>query len=230
MGSTKMAKKGVKFPVIGICRGAQMMMIAASNKDFMVETDSLNLSIPLHFTKEAKGSRLFGHASKGLVKALSKRSITMNAHANGIPVATFYNQTSLTKVFRVLSTNYDRNGTNFISTFEGRHAPLYGLQWHPEKSLFVFNPVLAVDHSIYATIAAQYIANIFMAECRMNPNTFDTRDEELGHLVGAQMTPTFVGNITESPYDMVYLAEFTRDYTFSKPGDDDDDDEDEEKK
>ena len=59
--------------------------------------------------------------------------------------------------------------------FTGRHAPLYGLQWHPEKSLFVFNPVLAVDHSIYATIAAQYIANFFIAECRMNPNTFNNR-------------------------------------------------------
>ena len=52
--SKKMAKKGVKFPVIGICRGAQMMMIAESDKDFMKATDSLNLSIPLHFTKEAK--------------------------------------------------------------------------------------------------------------------------------------------------------------------------------
>ena len=43
----------------------------------------------------------------------------MNAHANGIPVDTFYNQTELVKSFRVISTNYDRNGTNFISTFEG---------------------------------------------------------------------------------------------------------------
>jgi len=224
--SKKLAKKGIKFPVVGICRGAQMMMIAESNKDFLVETDSLNLSIPLHFTKEAAGSRLFGHASKGLIKALGKRSITMNAHANGIPVDTFYNLTALTKVFRVLSTNYDRNGTNFISTFEGRHAPLYGLQWHPEKSLFVFNPVLAVDHSIYATIAAQYIANFFMAEARMNPNVFPSRDEELSHLVGAQMTPTFTGNITESPYDQVYLAEFARSFTYSKPDEDDNDDKD----
>ena len=65
-------------------------------------------------------SRLYGHASKGLIHALRKRSITMNAHANGIPVDTFYNQTELVKSFRVISTNYDRNGTHFISTFEGK--------------------------------------------------------------------------------------------------------------
>merc|ERR1712080_371498 len=117
----------------------------------------------------------------------------------------FFNNTSLMKKFRVISTNFDRNGTNFISTFEGRHAPLYGLQWHPEKSLFVFNPVLAVDHSIHAVIAAQYIANFFMSEARMNPGAFRDREEELDHLVAAQISPVFVGNITESPYDLVYM-------------------------
>ena len=45
--------------MIGICRGAQMMMIAESDKDFMKATDSLNLSIPLHFTKEAKVCMFF---------------------------------------------------------------------------------------------------------------------------------------------------------------------------
>lgn len=114
-----MAKKGIKFPVLGICRGAQMMMLAEAKSDFLVETDSLNLSIPLDLTKEAKSSRLFGHASKGLLKILSKRSVTMNAHAFGIPTLSFYNNTDLMKTFRVLSTNYDRNGTQFISTFEG---------------------------------------------------------------------------------------------------------------
>lgn len=118
--SKKMAKKGIKFPVLGICRGAQMMMLAEAKTDFLVETDSLNLSIPLDFAEEYRQSRLFGHAPKGLIKSLSKRSITMNAHALGIPTLSFYNNTALMKKFRVISTNYDRNGTHFISTFEGK--------------------------------------------------------------------------------------------------------------
>ena len=118
--SKKMAKKGIKFPVLGICRGAQMMMLAEAKKDFLIETDSLNLSIPLDFTDESKESRLFGNAPKGLLRSLSKRSITMNAHALGIPTISFYNNTELMKKFRVISTNYDRNGTQFVSTFEGK--------------------------------------------------------------------------------------------------------------
>lgn len=216
--SKKMAKKGIKFPVLGICRGAQMMMLAEAKSDFLVETDSLNLSIPLDLTKEAKSSRLFGHASKGLLKILSKRSVTMNAHAFGIPTLSFYNNTDLMKTFRVLSTNYDRNGTQFISTFEGRNAPLYGLQWHPEKCLFVFNPVLAVDHSIHAVMASQYIANFFMAEARMNPGTFRDRQEEEDHVVAAQSKPTYTGNITETPYDSIYMFDFEKPFQYTKPG------------
>jgi len=219
--SKRMARKGIKFPVLGICRGAQMMMLAEANKDFLVETDSLNISMPLHFGKEAKTSRLYGKAPKGLIKALSTRALTMNAHALGVPTASFYNNTSLMKKFRVISTNYDRNGTNFISTFEGRHAPLYGLQWHPEKSLFVFNPVLAVDHSPYAIISSQYIANVFMAEARMNPGTFRDREEEAEHHVGAQSTPTLIFNITETPYDQVYLFDFEKPFIYSKSEEDD---------
>jgi len=219
--SKRMARKGIKFPVLGICRGAQMMMLAEANKDFLVETDSLNISMPLHFGKEAKSSRLYGKAPKGLIKALKTRALTMNAHALGVPTASFYNNTSLMKKFRVISTNYDRNGTNFISTFEGRHAPLYGLQWHPEKSLFVFNPVLAVDHSPWAIISSQYIANQFMAEARMNPGTFRDREEEAEHHVGAQSTPTLIFNITETPYDQVYLFDFEKPFIYAKSEEED---------
>ena len=61
----------------------------------------------------------------------------MNAHANGIPVDTFYNQTELVKSFRVISTNYDRNGTNFISTFEGM------------KLVFVLRGESNIDHGYF---------------------------------------------------------------------------------
>lgn len=88
--------------------------------------------------------------------------------------------------------------------FLGKHAPLYGLQWHPEKSLFIFNPGLAVDHSISAITAAQYIANVFMENARQNPNRFPNRRDEERHMVYLHH-PLYVGNITETPYEQIYL-------------------------
>ena len=120
--SKKLAKKNITFPVLGICRGAQMMMMAEAGKDFLEETDSLNLSLPLKFTSEAKESRLFGHAPQGMMKSLAKDALTFNAHAMGIPTLNFYNNSKRQKAFRAISTNYDRNGTKFISTFEGKYS------------------------------------------------------------------------------------------------------------
>ena len=79
--------------------------------------------------------------------------------------------------------------------------------------------MLAVDHSIHGVIAAQYIANFFMSEARMNPGSFRDRQEEEDHLVASRSTPTFVGNITETPYDLIYMFDFEKPYTFAKPDD-----------
>jgi len=205
--SMQQAKKNITFPILGICRGTQMMMMGVAGSDFLVETDALNLSIPLTFTKESKDSRFFGNAPKGILKGLAEKPISFNAHAWGIPTESYYNNTKLKKTFRVISTNYDRNGTEFISTYEGRDAPLYGLQWHPEKTLFVYNPSLAVDHGIINTMVSQYVANFLLIEARKNPNRFTSRIEEEEHLVFKHY-PTYVGNITESPYEQVYLFDF----------------------
>ena len=84
-----------------------------------------------------------------------------------------------------------------------KFAPIFGLQWHPEKSLFMHNPVMAVDHSIFAVAVAQYISNVFMGFARQNPNQFKTRKEEEKHLI-YNYTPLYVGNITETPYEQIY--------------------------
>lgn len=213
--SMQQAKKNITFPILGICRGTQMMMMGVAGSDFLIETDALNLSIPLTFTKEAKHSRFFGNAPKGLLRGLAEKPITFNAHAWGIPTDSYYNNTKLKKAFRVISTNYDRNGTEFISTYEGRDAPLYGLQWHPEKVLFVYNPSLAVDHGMVSTLASQYVANFFVLEARKSPNRFTSRREEEDHLVFKHY-PTYVGNITETPYEQIYLFDFDTDVITEK--------------
>ena len=88
--------------------------------------------------------------------------------------------------------------------FSDKKAPIFGLQWHPEKNLFIFNPNLAIDHSPLAIAAAQYIANTFMGFARQNPNRFPTRLSEEASLV-FKHSPLYVGNITETPYEQIYV-------------------------
>jgi len=164
----------------------------------------MNLSLPLHFAPGAKKSRLMKHAAPGIWKTLAERPMAMNVHQKGVPKEIFTNSTELANFYRIISTNKDRNGTVFVSSFEARHYPIYCLQWQPEKISFVWNPVLAVDHSPDAIRVAQYIANFFMVQARQNGQRFKTRQEEEANLI-FHRNPVYIGHIVESPYEQIYL-------------------------
>lgn len=66
--------------------------------------------------------------------------------------------------WRIISTNKDANGLKFVSTMESRHFPAYGVQFHPEKSLFEWGPRQKTAHNFNAVRAAQYFANFFVNE------------------------------------------------------------------
>ena len=63
-------------------------------------------------------------------------NVTTNLHHDGVRPASFIENSGLAATFNVLSTNVDRKGRAFVSTIEGREAPLYGAQWHPERPQF----------------------------------------------------------------------------------------------
>jgi len=81
--------------------------------------------------------------------------------------------------------------------------------------LFIFSPALAVDHSIHAIVAAQYMANVFMSFARQNPNKFATRRAEESHLI-YRYSPIYVGNITDTPYEQIYLFPYLPEHIISR--------------
>ena len=120
--SIAMYKKGITWPIMGICRGFQMLMSMLHPKTFTVTpTDAYNLTLRLQLTDDAKKSRLLGRAPIGVRKVLTKEKITFNAHVNGITTQTFKKYKELKDMWRIISTNKDRNGREFISTFEGEN-------------------------------------------------------------------------------------------------------------
>jgi len=120
--SRKLAKKGIPFPVLGICRGSQMIIQLVTEEDPLDPTDAQNITLPLIFSKEIKQSQLFGNAPRDLIRLLKTKPVTFNAHINGVTIAKFNSNKDLKKQFRVLSTNYDRHGIEFISTLEGKSS------------------------------------------------------------------------------------------------------------
>ncbi|DAZ97371.1 TPA: hypothetical protein N0F65_003394 [Lagenidium giganteum] len=179
--AVEMNDNGVHFPVWGTCLGFQWLFQLAANDLSALEKDcydSMNLSLPLEFTADAKQSRLFGQAGDDINTWLATLPLTQNSHHDGTSVEHFRRYPALVDFFTVLATNEDRQGRGFISAVEARRYPIYGVQFHPEKNAYDYveyedgSPYRDVDHSPEAIKVAQYFANFFVQEARKNGQKF----------------------------------------------------------
>lgn len=96
--------------------------------------------------------------------------------------------------------------------FSARY-PFFGVQFHPEKSLYEWIRNRNISHTDNAITAAQYFANFFVNECRKNRNHFENVGEENRHLV-YNFPVTFTAPIN-STFEQSYLFKIDSDYPIS---------------
>ena len=121
----KLDEEGEHWPILGICRGSQILPVLTAKTDFLVHTFSKNYSIPLEFYKEEyKKSRLFGNAPDGIIQTLKKKPITINAHLYSLPTKFMLHNHILMDFYRVISINKGMQGIKFISTYEGKRPEI----------------------------------------------------------------------------------------------------------
>ena len=89
---------------------------------------------------------------------------TLGLYSFYFTAQTFKNTPKLNSFFKMLSTNKDRNGLEFVSTVEAIKYPFYAVQWHPEKNTFEWNLNEVIHHSFHAVRIAQTVANFFVNE------------------------------------------------------------------
>lgn len=142
---------GQTFPIWGGCMGMQQMMMIADNMDNLdlLETfDSFdNLNLTLKFITDPRESRLFKNIDEKFLFKLATENCTLNNHKMGLSLETFKANPRISCIFKVLTTSFDRQGVEFVSTIEAHNYPFYGFQWHPERNseMDVFVKVFADD-------------------------------------------------------------------------------------
>ncbi len=99
--------------------------------------------------------------------------LAFNNHGLGIHPETFANSRALTEEIAVLTIDEDRNGKSFVSTIEGKKAPIYGTQWHPEKPPWEWNPQWHIARSEKAIEMSNFMGRFFVNECKYNKNEFE---------------------------------------------------------
>ena len=122
--------------------------------------------------------------------AMSSENVTYNWHKFGFKPDIFETNDHLRAFFDVLSTNTDESGEEFVSTYEAKDYPIYGVMWHPEKVAFEFKTAKQtnIPHSANAVKTSQYTANFFVDEARKSSHSFPSAEMEERFLI-FQHTP-----------------------------------------
>ena len=219
-------QRGEDFPIWGTCLGFEALMLLSSKNPKILSGgfDSSNLTIPLEFTSKEplKQSRLFGEGCsnatasgipcptvQNVIDILRYLPVTMNNHVQGVLTSTWHKSRELQDFYRVISTNKDRKGREFISTVEAKNYPIYGTQWHPEKAAFEWTDRECMDHSLESVVANQHMSLFFVNECRKNGRAFSDLKEQWQWLI-YNWQPSFTYLLGSDFVQVYYFPEWTR--------------------
>uniref|UniRef100_A0A8C5R1Y9 folate gamma-glutamyl hydrolase n=1 Tax=Leptobrachium leishanense TaxID=445787 RepID=A0A8C5R1Y9_9ANUR len=200
--ATESTSDGKDFPIWGTCMGFQVLTALAAGKNLLERMSAVNISLPLNLVNDVSSSRMFQNASPELLNILQHENVTANFHHYGITPKSFLENKNLSSFYRILSTNFDRDGVEFVSSIEARNFPIYGVQWHPEVNRFQWNKGEAYPHSVDAIRVSEYMADFFVNEARKSFHSFNSEKEEEQSLI-YNYVPKYTANI--SGYEQAYF-------------------------
>jgi len=178
-------RNGDYFPVIGLCQGMEMLSVMMANSNCSIlnfNYEASNISLPLIFNENSPNSLLWGTAPIKVLSSLSTQNITFNNHNNGLPPSK-YESSPLTTYVKVISTNFDIQGQEFVSSFEGIDYPIWGLQFHPSKLAYEWNPNEDLNHSPIAIADMQWVGDLMYSQAKFNFHSFPTQQDEQNALI-----------------------------------------------
>lgn len=181
------------FPVHGVCLGIEILSVAISRNYSLLDIfDSENYPGPLIFTEDARGSRLAAGLAPATWLDLATQDIAMQNHEKGVSLEAFRSNERLSSFFRLVSTNKDRAGRQYISTIEAWKYPITATQWHPEKVMFEWTPAKDIPHSRAALRMSQDVADYIVGQARRSSHrAADVVEEDA--LAVYNWTPCFYG-------------------------------------
>ncbi|XP_064623925.1 gamma-glutamyl hydrolase-like isoform X3 [Lineus longissimus] len=206
----QLAKKyndaGSYFPLWGTCLGFELLTALQTGKNLLSKCDAEDYMLPLKFSSDYNKSRLLKTADPNVIKILIAENITANFHKKCCTPKTFKSTPELSGFFRMVSTNKDRNGLDFVSMMEAFEYPFYGSQWHPEKNSYDMGYQDHIPHTFESARVAQYFANFFVDEARKSNHEFPSMEEEASTVI-ENYRPVFLGQPTFHNY---YFFNFTQ--------------------
>lgn len=198
--------KGDYFPIWGTCLGFELLAsLLVPGRDLLVNCTAYELALPLNITTGATEGRLFSDLPTDVYQALLNKNVTANFHHRCL-TPQMVKDSGLDEFINVLSTNYDANGLEFVSTFEVKNYPFYGVQWHPEKIPWEWTTAKRIPHSSEGVRVTQHFANFFVNEAKKSNHSYSKPSREIVELI-YNVNPTYTGK-NGSDFEQLYIFKF----------------------
>ncbi|CAI5973022.1 unnamed protein product [Closterium sp. NIES-64] len=122
---------------------------------------------------------------------------------DGTTVHRFLSNSKLRDFFFVLTTSFDKNGLEYVTTVQGKRYPFYGTQWHPEKNAYEWG-LDHIPHGAHAIAVGQAAANFFVNEARRNTHS-PASDESMNDMLLYNHAPVFAGKNGHGYFEQSYV-------------------------
>lgn len=199
--------RGEYFPIWATCLGFEMLAtLLVPGHDIITNCSAYDMALPLNFTENATEGRLFGDLPEDVYQALINKNVTGNYHHKCLTPEKV-KESGLDQIINVLSTNFDANGVEFVSTFEVKKYPFFAVQWHPEKAPWEWNTdEVNIPHSPDAIRVTQYFSGFLANQARQSLHKYDDPAREQSELI-YNNSPYYSGK-NGSDFEQIYKIKF----------------------
>jgi gamma-glutamyl hydrolase len=136
--------------------------------DVLSPLEAHGVSLPLEFTVQPELTKMFKDLPTAHI--FEEYDITYNSHGWGLDPKKFDTDEGLASIFHATSISYSTDTHEpFVATMESTEYPFYGTQFHPEKTITMFNDK-GSDHSVGSMMFNSYFAELFVDLARQNSN------------------------------------------------------------
>ena len=103
---------------------------------------------------------------------LEKQKLNYNGHMYSVSPMMFEFDLELRNFWEVTSIHYMPDERPFVASIEAKNYPIFGVQYHPEKSLGWFKDGGGVNRNWDSIIINRHFSELFVGMSRANTNTF----------------------------------------------------------
>lgn len=207
--AVKTYDNGGYFPIMGICLGHQMLagIVYGHSADIRSRTNTLNLTKPLKLQRNYHQTKIFRELPKKLAKEAMKTFSTYHYHIYSLSTRFMRESKRLREFYRIVATDVDVDGLEYVSVMEAKNYPIYSMQFHPEKIQFEWNPQESIPHTSTAIQLSQYISNFFVSEAKYSKHKFPSLKEETHELI-YNYNPSFMLPVfSNSSFVQIYFLD-----------------------